>query len=649
MAKETEDRIIEFAQELEKKQASGEEAETVLSTSDRVLARITDGIYRQPSSALRELISNSYDADATEVVIQTDAPRFERITVRDNGNGMSREALSNLIHSIGGSRKRTVVEDSFGIADPEDPTLSPILKRKLIGKIGIGLFAVSQLTQHFQIITKRKGDNFRLFADVILKTYTEDELTEAKKPVKFETGTAKVKSIKDPNTDAHGTDIILLKIRKHSQDLLRSRAIWERVLAPEDSEDDDEAEPVEEPTYHIGKLNLTDGSIIQRDAKLPWDKADAVEQKFIKLTQAVVEQVGVKNSNPKREELFDEYLNTMWTLGLSAPLPYVEKHPFDIVAKDNIPAYQLSNELKGQAKKVELTGEQKIRDVVGLQAPFRNGGDQFDVYFDDVLLRRPILLTGLPKTDHAIKTPLIFVGKCSPDLTKISKDIRGGNLSFEAYLFWNSKIVPVEQRGVLLRIHGASGALFDETFMKYQVSEQTRLRQITAEIFVKEGLDAALNIDRESFNYAHPHYLFITKWLHRALRQFNNKHKGIGAGIRNQKREHETNERQARASKIAEEQWNTLKKAEDTPAPKVKFVSESEVKEERAKGRVAFSKEKVVPSNVLDSSKIDKSVREQKIEALVTILNAYDLLEEMPFEKQENLIKAIADLFLGDE
>lgn len=67
------DKVIAFAQELRKIQDSGEEAKTILATSDRVLARITDGIYRQPSSALRELISNGYDADATEVIIQTDA------------------------------------------------------------------------------------------------------------------------------------------------------------------------------------------------------------------------------------------------------------------------------------------------------------------------------------------------------------------------------------------------------------------------------------------------------------------------------------------------------------------------------------------------------------------------------------------------
>jgi len=63
---------------------SGKVSTAKLETDDRILARITDGIYRQPASALRELIANAYDADAESVYIQTDAPRFNTISVRDD-------------------------------------------------------------------------------------------------------------------------------------------------------------------------------------------------------------------------------------------------------------------------------------------------------------------------------------------------------------------------------------------------------------------------------------------------------------------------------------------------------------------------------------------------------------------------------------
>ena len=71
-----------------------------LKTSQKILARITDGIYRQPASALRELISNAYDADATKVTITTDAPRFGQITVKDNGIGISPAVLEHLIKNL---------------------------------------------------------------------------------------------------------------------------------------------------------------------------------------------------------------------------------------------------------------------------------------------------------------------------------------------------------------------------------------------------------------------------------------------------------------------------------------------------------------------------------------------------------------------
>ena len=138
---------------------------TTLKTDERVIARVTDGIYRQPGSALRELISNAYDADATRVVIKTDAPRFERISVEDNGHGMGPEALAHLLLHIGGSAKRSVDGPGLGITSPSDPMCSPG-GRRLIGKIGIGLFSVSQLTHSFQIITKIKDDNYRTVATV---------------------------------------------------------------------------------------------------------------------------------------------------------------------------------------------------------------------------------------------------------------------------------------------------------------------------------------------------------------------------------------------------------------------------------------------------------------------------------------------------
>src|SRR5262245_5842159 len=96
MAKDNTDREKALVSDIQTKLKTGKPSEAFLETDERVLARITDGIYRQPSSALRELIANAYDADAENVYIQTDCPRFQQIRVRDDGHGLSIKALSNL-------------------------------------------------------------------------------------------------------------------------------------------------------------------------------------------------------------------------------------------------------------------------------------------------------------------------------------------------------------------------------------------------------------------------------------------------------------------------------------------------------------------------------------------------------------------------
>ncbi len=162
-----------LANDIPKTLATGKPIQARLKTDERVLVRITEGIYRQPSSALRELISNAYDADATQVTILTDAPRFSRIIVRDDGNGLTPEVLENLIEHIGASSKQSKLGTKIGVTNPNDSSRSR-RGRKLIGRMGIGLFSVAQLTRHFQIITKTEGSNFRTIADIILNMQSDD-------------------------------------------------------------------------------------------------------------------------------------------------------------------------------------------------------------------------------------------------------------------------------------------------------------------------------------------------------------------------------------------------------------------------------------------------------------------------------------------
>ncbi|WP_051310722.1 ATP-binding protein [Bradyrhizobium sp. Cp5.3] len=343
--------------------------QTTLQTNEQVIARVTDGIYRQPASALRELISNAYDADATRVTIKTDVPRFERITIEDNGSGMTPAVLAHLLFNIGGSAKRNAEGEELGITSPTDPTRSPA-GRRLIGKIGIGLFSVSQLTHSFQIITKTKGDNHRTVATVSLRQFADSEVAPSHGEKKFESGKVVIWREKATDVEKQGTTIVLNSIRPQARDTLRSREIWGAIEHNEETAADDEKQSIEPPKYHVGRVDRT-GKLLKPTGdqyiSLPWEKTDSPSKAFEKLVDSVWDQTQAANPNPKLERIFDYYLRMVWLLGLSVPLPYVQGHLFDQPTSGWTETFLLSNKPKGAAHPVE--GRGSIRDTIGLDDP----------------------------------------------------------------------------------------------------------------------------------------------------------------------------------------------------------------------------------------------------------------------------------------
>lgn len=619
-------------------------ASATLRTDDRVIARVTDGIYRQPGSALRELISNAYDADATRVVIKTDAPRFDRIVVEDNGHGMTPEMVARLLFHIGGSAKRNEEGKGFGITAADDPLRSPN-GRRLIGKIGIGLFSVSQLTHSFQIITKVKGDSFRTVATVALKQYQDDDEVDVDESGKrkFESGKVHIWREKAIDVDAHGTSVILTSIRPPAKDTLRSREIWGVIEQNEASDDPDEQQAIEPPRFHIGRVDAS-GNLRRKSGaaynSLPWDKSDSPDIAFRKLVDAVWNEVGSSNPNPQLSQIFDYYLRMVWQLALAVPVPYVSGHLFDMVLGEWAETFELSNSPKGTAKKLEARKE-TIRQALALKDP-AGIDEKFEVYFDDLKLLRPIRFSDLPPTQHVLKKPLIFLGRCREEFANVPRAMSGGPLAFEAYLFWTPKIAPTEHQGSLIRIHGSSGTLFDPTFMRYQIAERTRLAQITCEIFVTEGLDSALNIDRESFNNAHPHSVYLTKWLHGAVRQLASTQKKVASEIRNQVRDEQKGVTVSDIQRIAIEAWNQESGDQYTEPPTVMLSNALEPKP--AAEAYAFQRSAIVPERTAANTakqRAREAILDEKLKAIAQVLISFGILESLSKRRQEKLLRAI--------
>lgn len=637
----------ELAKAIYNGRKTGEPVRTKLATNERVLARVTDGIYRQPSSAIRELIANAYDADATEVNILTDAPRFERIIIRDNGGGLSPDVLAHVIRNIGGSTKRTHEGVKFGVTKEEDVTLSP-KGRRLIGKIGIGLFSVSQLTSHFHIITKIAGEKFRTIADVIIHAYNEDKLSDKDADHKYETGSVKIWSEYADDLQAHGTEIILSNIKPAAREILQTRERWEAIFQNEqiDKYEDTPEIAIERPVYHIGSPSSISSDELRVSANLPWVDSDLPEEKSRKLVTAMAGELGYR-ANPRLATIFDNYLSMLWTLSLAIPAPYIQKHPFALQASDKAKVFLLSNEPKGQPKELNLTDREMIGDTIGAKTPFKLQPD-FNVFIDGVKLLRPVMFKDLPETTHPIKNPLIFVGQCAPNLSKIPVEYRGGDLEFEGYLFWTPKVVPRDHTGILVRIHEASGTLFDETFMKYQVSEQSRLRQIVAEIYVTKGLDSALNIDRESFNYAHPHYQYIQKWLHNSLRQLSNTQKRIAKSIRDDLRESETDTFKSEIQQATIYEWQKVRGESGDSPPSIVFADPKLMPDKDRSTSLVFEKEKIFEpihrTRRTSASNADEQRFEEVMKGIASVLTAYGVFDDMHHDMQHQLLRAIAKI-----
>ena len=135
-----------------------EPIETPINAAARIIGDISTGIYRSPANALKELISNSFDAGATEVVVSTDHPGFSSVSCFDNGPGISIAQLQEIFRYIGGSDKRWYGETGrFG--------------RPVIGRIGIGILAMSQISKQFVIISSQEGDDFRIEAEVNIEEF----------------------------------------------------------------------------------------------------------------------------------------------------------------------------------------------------------------------------------------------------------------------------------------------------------------------------------------------------------------------------------------------------------------------------------------------------------------------------------------------
>ncbi|SBS28923.1 DNA mismatch repair protein MutL [Marinomonas spartinae] len=109
---------------------------------DTRLALLLSENYRSPEKALKELVDNAWDAEATEVTIELPVPLSSTpIVVHDNGSGMTIYELQSEYLNIARNRR-----DRSG-------HYSPNLHRRVKGRKGIGKFAGLMITSSMKLET----------------------------------------------------------------------------------------------------------------------------------------------------------------------------------------------------------------------------------------------------------------------------------------------------------------------------------------------------------------------------------------------------------------------------------------------------------------------------------------------------------------
>ena len=180
-----------------------------IEVSSKILGHISAGIYRSPGGAIKELVSNAFDADATRVAITTNWPSFDIITCRDNGSGMTLEKFKNIMtREIGDSAKRV---ETDGNAD--DMTN---LSRPIIGWLGIGMLGIAQICHEFNVISHHKETQTAFRARIRLEDFLREKVKDispdqvAKQPI--DVGRFMVETI-DYDSDKAGTYVIASDMR----------------------------------------------------------------------------------------------------------------------------------------------------------------------------------------------------------------------------------------------------------------------------------------------------------------------------------------------------------------------------------------------------------------------------------------------------
>jgi hypothetical protein len=188
-----------------------------ITVAARIIDLLSSGLYESPAACLKELINNSFDADASRVDVFV-KPDANRIIIQDDGEGMDRAEFERHFRRIAESHKR----------DERDITASG---RPKIGKIGIGVIAANELCEKLEIYSTKAGST-----DLLHVTIDFEEMRKPPEDRRKEDGEF-VKAdyfgeVLQTEASSHYTHIFLTAIRGEARAILAGLEAAKKGLAP---------------------------------------------------------------------------------------------------------------------------------------------------------------------------------------------------------------------------------------------------------------------------------------------------------------------------------------------------------------------------------------------------------------------------------
>lgn len=129
-----------------------------LSVDKRIVRLLSVFTYEDFPRSIREMVSNAYDADATEVKIRIDLNK-DLIEITDDGNGMTPDEFDFFLRIAGQQRASR---------------FSPEFRRKRIGQFGIGFLAVFPFGRRIRITSSARRSNIRFEATIQAEKYVQE-------------------------------------------------------------------------------------------------------------------------------------------------------------------------------------------------------------------------------------------------------------------------------------------------------------------------------------------------------------------------------------------------------------------------------------------------------------------------------------------